>query len=137
MSIVDLRPRLRQKRDNELRKKRPDREPDFELHGWLEGSDVNWSFFGVRSVALGALDEHHKIVEACVDASWNIAANTKDHDGPAIWFLLDQQGRHTLIWTTGLLKDTTWRNAWWLAKQWWRLSIRWWRLVWRAARGRG
>lgn len=137
MSVVDLTPRLREKHDRDLQARRPTRDPDFELHGWLEGGEVDWSFFGCRDEAQPVLANHFDQVAACIDAAWNIAAATHDHDGPAIWFTLDQQGHHTLLWRKDLVTGTSWRHAWWLIKQWWRLSVRWWRLIRRAARGRG
>lgn len=137
MSVVDLTPKLREKRSADLARQRPTRDPDFELHGWLKDGEVEWSYLGCTGEALATLDTHRSHVAACIDAAWNIACSTQGNDGPAIWFQLDQQGHTTILWTRDLVTDTAWRHAWWLLKQWWQLSLRWWQLAWRALRGRG
>ena len=137
MSVVDLTMRLRAKRSADLARQRPDRDPDFELHGWLKDGEVEWTFLGCTEEGAAVLDTHQRQVAACIDAAWSIAESTTENDGPAIWVQLDQQGHTTILWPRDLVTGTNWRHSWWLVKQWWRLTRRWWRLAGRALRGRG
>lgn len=117
----------------------PNREPDFELSGWIEKGEVNWTRVTWPNGTFGELD-HRKRIAALTDATWIFADNqdfVERRERPAIWVHLDNGSTATWLYSKDLVTCTDYRHALWLVRWWWRFSKWMWSLAWRALRGRG
>lgn len=125
-------------RDRRTRGERPPRrEPDFTIHAWLKGGEVDWtcSHFADAEV----LTTHAHRVAALVDAAWQfgVAADPAPRDErPALWWQLSNGGDHAVVYQRALYEGANWRHALWLVRQWWHLTRRLACIAWWMARGR-
>lgn len=110
----------------------PARAPDFTASGWMERGEVSWVWTDFIDAA-----SRRTRAAALIDSAWMIqrAAEVRGEQ-PAVWWLLDNDGTSTLLWSKDLYEGTTWRHACWLVRQWWRLTKRLLPIAYRVARGR-